>query len=220
MQTVSIPTADGPFRVLALGAHADDIEIGCGATILRMAAERRHLEVTWVVFCATPDRALEARQSAAAFLEGVERQRVVVREFRDGFLPYVGAAVKEAFEELKREVAPDLVLTHYRQDLHQDHRLVSELTWNTWRNHLILEYEIPKYDGDIGAPNVFVAVPESVLQRKIELVLRHYASQRGKHWLTADLLRAVARIRGMECVAPEQVAEAFYVRKLQCDPTR
>jgi LmbE family N-acetylglucosaminyl deacetylase len=220
MQTLSIPSGDGPLRVLALGAHADDIEIGCGATILRMAAERPHLEVTWVVFCATQERALEARQSAAAFLEGVERQRVVVRDFRDGFLPYLGAAVKEAFEELKREVAPDLVLTHHRQDLHQDHRLVSELTWNTWRNHLILEYEIPKYDGDFGTPNVFVAIPERVLQKKIDLVLRHYASQRGKHWLTADLLRAVARLRGMESVAPEQVAEAFYARKLLCDPTR
>jgi LmbE family N-acetylglucosaminyl deacetylase len=215
MQTVSILTGDGPLRVLALGAHADDIEIGCGATILRLAAERRHLEVTWIVFCATPERAVEARQSAAAFLEGVERQRVVVREFRDGFLPYVGAAVKEAFEDLKREVEPDLILTHHREDLHQDHRLVSELTWNTWRNHLILEYEIPKYDGDLGRPNVFVTFPERLLRRKIELVLQHYASQRGKHWFTADLLQAVARIRGMECVAPEQVAEAFHGRKLR-----
>jgi LmbE family N-acetylglucosaminyl deacetylase len=214
MQPVSILTGDGPLRVLALGAHADDIEIGCGATILRLVAERRHLDVTWVAFSATPERADEARRSAAAFLEGVDRQRVVVREFRDGFLPYVGAAIKEAFEDLKREVVPDLVLTHHREDLHQDHRLVSELTWNTWRNHLILEYEIPKYDGDFGAPNVFVTFPESVLRKKIELVLQNYASQRDKHWLTADLLRAVARIRGMECVAPEQLAEAFYARKL------
>ncbi len=215
MQTLSISTGDAPLRVLALGAHADDIEIGCGGTILRLAAERRQLEVTWVVLCTTPERAAEARRSAAAFLAGVERQRVVVRDFRDGFLPYAGAAVKEAFEELKLQVEPDLILTHHRQDLHQDHRLVSELTWNTWRNHLVLEYEIPKYDGDFGAPNAFVSISEAVLQRKIDLVLEHYASQRGKHWLTADLLRAVARIRGMECVAPEQVAEAFYARKVR-----
>lgn len=215
MQPLSISTGDGPLRVLALGAHADDIEIGCGGTLLRLAAERRQLEVTWVVLCATPERAAEARRSAAAFLEGVERQRVVVRDFRDGFLPYAGAAVKEAFEELKLQVEPDLILTHHRQDLHQDHRLVSELTWNTWRNHLVLEYEIPKYDGDFGAPNAFVSISEAVLQRKIDLVLEHYASQRGKHWFTADLLRAVARIRGMECVAPEQVAEAFYARKVR-----
>lgn len=215
MQPLSISTGDAPLRVLALGAHADDIEIGCGGTLLRLAAERRQLEVTWVVLCATPERAAEARRSAAAFLEGVERQRVVVRDFRDGFLPYAGAAVKEAFEELKLQVEPDLILTHHRQDLHQDHRLVSELTWNTWRNHLVLEYEIPKYDGDFGAPNAFVSISEAVLQRKIDLVLEHYASQRGKHWFTADLLRAVARIRGMECVAPEQVAEAFYARKVR-----
>lgn len=214
MQTLSLSTGDAPLRILALGAHADDIEIGCGATILRLAAERRQLEVTWVVLCATPERAAEARRSAAAFLEGIEHQRVVVRDFRDGFLPYAGAAVKEAFEELKLQVEPDLILTHHRQDLHQDHRLVSELTWNTWRNHLVLEYEIPKYDGDFGTPNAFVSVSEAVLQRKIDLVLEHYASQRGKHWFTADLLRAVARIRGMECVAPEQVAEAFYARKV------
>ena len=211
MDRVSLLGAStGPRRVLALGAHADDIEIGCGGTLLRLAAEAR-LMVKWVVFCSTPERAAEARASAAAFLDGVERD-VVVRDFRDGFLPYSGAQVKEAFEELKREFSPDLVFTHHREDRHQDHRLVSELTWNTWRDHLILEYEIPKYDGDLGAPNVFVALPEGTLERKIDLVLEHFPSQAGKHWLTRDLLRSLARIRGVECASP--FAEAFHGRKL------
>jgi len=206
--------ASRPKRILALGAHADDIEIGCGGTLLRLLSEQRQLEVRWVVLCAAPERAREARASAAAFLEGVERCDVVVKDFRDGFLPYVGAAVKDAFEELKRDFTPELVFTHCRDDRHQDHRLVSELTWNTWRNQLVLEYEIPKYDGDFGAPNLFFELPEETVQRKIELVLRHFGTQASKHWLTRDLLRSVARIRGMECVAKEGLAEAFYARKM------
>jgi LmbE family N-acetylglucosaminyl deacetylase len=202
-----------PPRILALGAHSDDIEIGCGGTILRLAAERRGLEVLWVVFCATPERAAEARASAAAFLEGVATARVVVRDYRDGFLPYSGAAVKEEFEALKREFSPDLVFTHYREDRHQDHRLVSELTWNTWRDHLVLEYEIPKYDGDFGSPNFFAALPASTLERKVALLLQHFPSQANKPWFTADLLRAVPRIRGMESAAPGGFSEGFYCRK-------
>lgn len=201
-------------RVLALGAHCDDIEIGCGGTILRLAAVRPEVEVLWVVFCSGPLRAAEARASAGEFLEDVRSSRVVVHEFRDGFLPYSGAVVKDAFEALKREFDPDLILTHYRDDRHQDHRLVSELTWNTWRNHLILEYEIPKFDGDFGAPNVFSPLPAATLERKVDLVLKHFGSQSQKHWLTRDLLQAVARIRGMECVAADRFAEAFYGRKI------
>jgi len=204
----------GKARVLALGAHPDDIEIGCGGTLLRLAAERPDLEVTWAVFAATPERAQEARASAAGFLAGLATPpHVVVHDFRDGFLPWSGAAVKERFEELKKVVSPDLVLTHYRDDRHQDHRLVSELTWNTWRNHLILEYEIPKYDGDFGSPNVFATLPAATLERKIALLLEHFPTQAGKPWFTEDLFRAVARIRGMESVAPERYAEAFYCRK-------
>jgi len=205
--------ADAPKRILALGAHADDIEIGCGGTILRLVAEHRDLEVLWVVFSATPERAAEARASAGSFLEGVGTARVVVRDYRDGFLPYSGAAVKDEFEALKREFSPDVVFTHYREDRHQDHRLVSELTWNSWRNHIILEYEIPKYDGDFGSPNLFAALTASTLERKIDLAVGHFPSQAGKPWFTADLFRAVARIRGMECVAPEGLAEGFYCRK-------
>ena len=203
----------GPKRILALGAHSDDIEIGCGGTILRLVAERCGLEVLWIVFAATPERAEEARASAGAFLEGVSTAHVVVRDYRDGFLPYSGAAVKDEFEALKRDFSPDVVFTHYRDDRHQDHRLISELTWNTWRDHFILEYEIPKYDGDFGSPNFFASLATSTLDRKIDLVLRHFPSQAAKPWFTAELFRAVARIRGMECAAPEGFAEGFYGRK-------
>src|SRR5512140_2774351 len=189
MERVALLSASSrPQRILALGAHADDIEIGCGGALLRLKAERPQLEGKWVVCCAAAGRAGEARASAAAFLEGVARSDVVVKDFRDGYLPYVGAAVKDAFEELKREFAPDLVFTHFRGDRHQDHRLVSDLTWNTWRNHLILEYEVPKYDGDFGSPNVFFDLPEATVERKIDLVLHHFGTQSSKHWLTRDLL--------------------------------
>ncbi len=202
MRKLSILDGQDARRILFLGAHADDIEIGCGGTVLRLAAEQRDLEVRWVVFSSTPERAAEARASAAEFLDGV-KATVVVRDHRDGYLPWAGAAIKEEFEAVKREFVPDLIFTHYRHDLHQDHRLVSELTWNTWRNHFILEYEIPKFDGDFGSPNFFSALPAAALERKIALVLRHFATQAGRQWFSADLFRAVARIRGMECVAPE-----------------
>jgi LmbE family N-acetylglucosaminyl deacetylase len=214
MNRVSIlRDGDGPKRVLALGAHPDDIEIGCGGTILRLAAEVPGLEVRWVVFSSTPERGLEACASARAFLEGVPGATVVVRDYKDGFLPWSGAAVKDEFEALKRAFSPDLVFTHYREDRHQDHRLVSDLTWNTWRDHFILEYEIPKYDGDLGSPNFFALLPTPTLDRKIGLLLEHFPSQAGKAWFTPDLFRAVARIRGMESAAPQAVAEAFYCRK-------
>ena len=202
-----------PKRILALGAHSDDIEIGCGGTILRLAAERPQLEVLWVVFAATPERAAEARASACAFLEGVATTKVIVRDYRDGFLPYSGADVKDEFETLKRDFSPDLVFTHYREDRHQDHRLISDLTWNTWRDHFILEYEIPKYDGDFGSPNFFASLTASALERKVGLLAKHFPSQAAKPWFTPDLFKAVARIRGMECAAPESVAEGFYCRK-------
>ena len=203
----------GPKRILALGAHSDDVEIGCGGTIMRLAAEHCGLEVLWVVLSGSASRATEARASAGAFLAGVPNVNVIVREYEDRFLPYSGKDVKEEFEALKGAFSPDLVFTHYRDDRHQDHRLVSDLTWNTWRDHLILEYEIPKYDGDFGSPNFFAPLPAATLDRKIDLLLGHFPSQVGRHWFTADLFRAVARIRGMECNAPDGFAEAFYARK-------
>src|SRR5438045_6329285 len=175
METIRLLEDGGrPRRVLALGAHPDDIEIGCGGTMLRLGSEHRGLEVLWVVFSSTPERKAEAHASAAAFLEGVRAPKVVVKEYRDGFLPYTGAAVKDEFESLKREFSPDVVFTHYRQDRHQDHRLVSDLTWNTWRDHLILEYEIPKYDGDFGSPNLYATLTGALLERKVALLTRHF----------------------------------------------
>jgi LmbE family N-acetylglucosaminyl deacetylase len=213
MRSLSILEGTGPLRVLALGAHADDIEIGCGGTLLRLAARGRPLDVVWVVMAATPPRAAEARASAAAFLAGATSVRVVIGTHRDGYLPYAGAAVKDELEALKLEVRPDVVFTHFREDRHQDHRLVSDLTWNTWRDHLILEYEIPKYDGDLGAPNAFSPLAAATVDRKAALVLEHFPSQAGKRWFTADLLKAMTRLRGMECAAESGFAEAFYCRK-------
>lgn len=215
MEKISILEAGSrPKKILALGAHADDIEIGCGGTILRLASKFGDLDVLWVVFSATAEREAEARASAGAFLEGAAHARVMVRKHRDGFLPYAGSAVKDEFETLKQEFVPDLVLTHYRNDLHQDHRLISELTWNTFRDHLILEYEIPKYDGDIGTPNFFVQLGAALCRQKIDNLLRFYASQRGKAWFTEDTFYAMLRLRGLESNAPEKYAEAFYCRKM------
>jgi len=201
-------------RVLAIGCHSDDVEIGCGGTLLRLTREQPELEVTVVVLAAQGQRADEARASAAAFLSALERPaEVVVHGFRDGFLPYEGGAVKERFEEMKA-FAPDLVLTHARDDLHQDHRLACELTWNTFRDHLILEYEIPKYDGDLGVPNVFVPLEEDVARRKVELLLEHFGTQADKHWFGEELFLGLMRIRGMEAGPSTRYAEAFRCRKL------
>ncbi len=199
--------------ILALGAHADDIEIGCGGTLLRLAAEYPELEVHWVVLSGSAERAAEARASAGAYLHGIAKQRVVTETFRDGFFPYEGASVKEFFERLKDEVSPDLILTHRRGDLHQDHRLVAELTWNTFRNHLILEYEIPKVDGDLGTPNFFVHLDDEICDRKTALLMKHFVSQHEHRWFTEDLFRSLLRVRGMESNAPSGKAEAFYSHK-------
>lgn len=201
-------------RVLCVGAHCDDIEVGCAGTLLTLLRRGNVREVTWVVLTSDARRAAEARKSAAALLRGVRTTRVEIQAFPDGFLPYVGGDVKRCFEKLKRETSPDLVFTHYRDDRHQDHRLVSELTWNTFRDHAILEYEIPKYDGDFGSPNVFVALDRATTARKVRHLLRAFPSQRGRRWFTEDLFRAALRLRGMECNAPSGFAEAFYGRKL------
>lgn len=203
---------EAPTRVLAIGAHPDDIEIGCGGTILRLIADCPGVEVSWVVLTGSPERSLEAHASAAAFLSGSAKPSVIVRDFRDGFLPYSGAAVKEFFEELKGQVAPAVIFTHFREDRHQDHRLVSDLTWNTWRDHLIFEYEIPKYDGDFGSPNVFGTLPPATIERKIDLLMQCFPSQATKPWFTSDVFRSVARLRGVE--AATGFAEGFYARKL------
>ena len=201
------------LRILCVGAHCDDIEIGCGGTILKLAATGRRIQVHWVVFSSDEERKQEALRSAAAFLCGVPNQKVTIHGLRNSFFPYIGADLKERFEQLKTQISPDLILTHYRHDLHQDHRLVSELTWNTFRNHFVLEYEIPKYDGDLGSPNVFVSLDEPTCRRKIDTILEMYPSQSGKHWFSRDLFLSILRIRGMEANVSSGYAEGFYCRK-------
>lgn len=208
------PAGQAPTRILAIGAHSDDIEIGCGGSLLRLIAEGAGCEVRWVVLSGGEERAREARASAADFLAGAARAEVLTAGFRDGFFPYQGAAVKEYVETLARDFVPDLIFTHARHDAHQDHRTVAELTWNTFRNHLILEYEIPKYDGDLGAPNTFVRLDEAVCRRKVDALMRHFATQRGKHWFTPDLFLGLMRLRGMEANSPTAFAEGFYSRKI------
>jgi LmbE family N-acetylglucosaminyl deacetylase len=211
------PSGDGPKRVLAIGSHPDDIEIGCGGTLLTLTRRRPDVEVVWVVLTGDGDRADEARSSAAAFLRAAASSRVEVHGFRDGFLPYVGGEVKEVFEALKA-VEPDLVFTHARDDLHQDHRLACELTWNTFRDHLVLEYEIPKYDGDLGRPNVFVPLDPALVDEKLRLLTESFASQRGKHWFDEQIFRGLLRLRGMEAGGSSPDAEAFVGRKLCFEP--
>jgi LmbE family N-acetylglucosaminyl deacetylase len=205
----------GASSVLAIGAHADDIEIGCGGTLLRLVAANPGARLALVVLSATPERADEARASARALLGADADLEVVTADFRDGYLPYAGAALKERFDELGRARQPDVVFTGYRDDLHQDHRLVSELTWNTFRDHLVLEYEVPKFDGDLGAPNAFVEIDGPTLDRKVDHLLAAFPSQAGKDWFTAETFRGLARLRGIECRAASGYAEAFYGRKLR-----
>jgi LmbE family N-acetylglucosaminyl deacetylase len=177
--------------------------------------EQPQIEVWWIVFASDATRSREARQSAELFLKRARNRNIVVHGFRDGFFPYSGGEIKEAFLRLEREFVPDLVLTHYRHDLHQDHRLISELTWNSFRNHLILEYEIPKYDGDLGIPNFFVPLDSETCDRKIDHLLSSFPSQRGKYWFTEPTFRALLRLRGLEIRSGTDFAEAFYCRKVQ-----
>ena len=204
----------GCRNVLCLGAHSDDIEIGCGGTILKLARASTGLNVMWVVFSAASARASEAERSAATFLSGARRRKVVLKRFRASFFPYQGERVKKYFGQLKHSFQPDLVFTHYRHDLHQDHRTVSDLTWNTFRDHLILEYEVPKYDGDLGAPNVFVRLSEDLCRRKADYLCRFFQTQGNKHWFTKDTFLSLMRLRGIECASSTKYAEAFYCRKL------
>jgi LmbE family N-acetylglucosaminyl deacetylase len=212
--TLKVAPRGKTLKVLCLGAHSDDIEIGCGGAILKLIKSNKAVAFDWVVLSAAGKRKKEAQASAAAFLSGAGRRNVVVKDFRDGFFPYIGEGIKEYFEALKSSSDPDLIFTHHRQDLHQDHRLVSELTWNTFRDHLILEYEIVKYDADLGAPNVFVPLSEDVCAEKTEIILGSFRTQAGNSWFTGDAFRALMRLRGIESNAASGYAEAFYGRKL------
>jgi LmbE family N-acetylglucosaminyl deacetylase len=203
-----------PLTILCLGAHCDDVEIGCGGTVLRLLAERPGSTVHWIALASNPEREREARAAAGELLAGAGRAEVTIKTFRDGYFPFEGAAIKDFFEEQKRAVRPDLILTHHRNDRHQDHRFVAELTWNTFRDHLIAEYEIPKYEGDLATPNVYVPLTRAIAQRKIDVILRSFRTQAGRGWFRAETFEAVLRVRGVECNAPEGLAEGFHVAKL------
>jgi LmbE family N-acetylglucosaminyl deacetylase len=207
-------------RVVCIGAHCDDIEIGCGATLLQLREAWPEAEIHWLVLSSNAQRRAETEVAARRLLGAAALPRVVFGKFRDGFLPYEGASVKEFFEDAKARVSPDVILTHQRSDLHQDHRIACELTWNTWRDQLVLEYEIPKYDGDLGRPNVFVALEREQLETKIAILEEAYASQRAKSWFTPETFRGLARLRGIEANAPSGYAEAFYGPKLLLRPSR
>jgi LmbE family N-acetylglucosaminyl deacetylase len=205
---------NGVQRVLCLGAHSDDIEIGCGGTILSLIEKSNRIQFYWLVLCANPERTIEARRSAGAFLARAGKKTVVVKSFPDGFLPYLGPPVKECFEELKRVFTPDVIFTHCRHDLHQDHRLVCELTWNTFRDHFILEYEVPKYDADLRSPNFFVPLSDAQARRKVNALMRYFATQRNKQWFSEDLFYGLMRLRAIEAASPTRYSEAFYCRKV------
>jgi LmbE family N-acetylglucosaminyl deacetylase len=207
-----------PLDVLCLGAHCDDVEIGCGGTLLRLLEERPGSRVRLVAFSSTPERERELRSAAGELLASDASAELTVHRFRESFFPWQGAPIKEAFEALRQGPSPQIVFTHRVKDLHQDHRTVGELTWNTFRDHFILEYEVPKYDGDLGQPNVFVPLSEAVARRKTAIILRHYQSQAAKTWFTAGTFEGLMRLRAVECNAPAGWAEAFHARKVVIRP--
>jgi len=214
MQSLNLSLdASCPLNVLCLGAHSDDIEIGCGGTILRLARQYPNCVFHWVVFNAIGVRAVEAERAAALFVGSNELKGPLLKSFQDGFMPFVGAEVKAVFEELK-PISPDVIFTHNRNDGHQDHRLLAELTWNTFRDHLILEYEIPKYDGDLGHPSLFVPLESELCEKKVRYIMDTFRSQDSKRWFRAETFYSLLRLRGMECNAATGYAEAFYCRKL------
>jgi LmbE family N-acetylglucosaminyl deacetylase len=214
MMKLDFDRSDGaPLKILCLGAHSDDIELGCGGTLLTLMARYPDAQIHWVVFGASGDRVGEASNSAESFLKNIATKKTIVGGFRDGFFPYLAAEIKEYLEEIKLGFVPDLILTHYRDDRHQDHRTISDLTWNTFRNHTIWEYEIPKYDGDLGNPNLFVHLSAEICQQKVAHLFEHFATQSNKAWFTEDTFLALLRIRGMESNSPSKYAEAFYSRK-------
>jgi LmbE family N-acetylglucosaminyl deacetylase len=200
-------------RVLCIGAHSDDIEIGCGGTLMQLIERCPGLSVDWLVLSASDDRRKEAEASAARLLSGVAASRVWIEPFRERYFPYQ-PEIKERFDALQATSKPDLVFTHWSGDAHQDHRVASELTANTFRDHLILEYEIPKYDGDLGRPSVYVRLTDEQADAKVEHLDSAFPSQRSRPWYDADTFRGLMRLRGVECNAPSGMAEAFHARKV------
>lgn len=206
-----------PIRILCLGAHSDDIEIGCGGTLIQLFANTPGCEVLWVVLSASPERAREAEKSAGIYLEAIRKKEVIVESFRDSYFPYIGGTIKEYLHGLNKRFRPDVVFAPTRHDLHQDHRLVSELTWNTFRDQVILEYEILKYDGDLGSPNMFVPIERSICEEKIRRLMYCFETQKSNSWFDNDCFYGLMRIRGVESNSPTKYAEAFYCRKLALD---
>jgi LmbE family N-acetylglucosaminyl deacetylase len=204
----------GRLDLLCLGAHSDDIEIGCGGAVLRWLAEVPEVHVTWVVLSAPGERADEARRSAQALLKGAASVEVVIGDFTDAHFPSETARLKAFLSDIARRTPADVVLTHRLEDRHQDHRTVGELTWQTWRDHLVLEYEIPKYEGDLGQPNVYVPLPTEIAQRKVQHLMAHFGTQRSKGWFTEATFQGLMALRGIECRAPSGQAEAFHARKV------
>jgi LmbE family N-acetylglucosaminyl deacetylase len=201
------------LRLLCLGAHSDDLEIGCGGTVLEWLSAHARVEVTWVVMSASGERAHEAQRSAGALLRGASRKKIVLHGLPDGHFPAHFGEAKQAFEDLKAAERPDVIFSHRLEDRHQDHRLLAELAWQTWRSHLILEYEVPKYEGDLGQPNLFVPVSARIGKRKVEHLMRHFASQRSRAWFAPTTFFGLMHLRGVECRAPSGFAEAHHLRK-------
>lgn len=200
-------------KVLCLGAHADDIEIGCGGTILKLIEDLPKIQICWIIFSGDSNRVNEAQQSANHLLKSVESKQIDIQNFRESYFPFVGAQIKDYFERLKL-FSPDIIFTHYSNDAHQDHKLISNLTWNAFRDHFILEYEIPKYDGDITTPNLYVQLDEAIVERKISCLCNFFRTQAQKQWFSAETFQSIMRLRGIECNSPSKYAEAFHCRKI------
>jgi len=200
-------------NILCIGAHSDDIEIGCGGTILKLLEQNPQTKITWIVFSGNAQREDEARKSAESFLQVADHRQIQFENFKDAYFPYQGTEIKTFFQSFAKKQQPDLILTHRLEDRHQDHRLLAELTWNAFRNHLIWEYEIPKYEGDLGQPNIYVQLKSEWVEGKIEKLMKHFPSQFDKRWFSADTFQSLLRIRGLECHSPSGFAEGFYCRK-------
>ena len=202
------------LKILFLGAHSDDIEIGCGGTILKFIKELAKAQIRWIVFSGNEIRAAEAQQSASTFLNEVKSKKIDVYDFRESYFPFIGADLKDCFEKLKKEFNPDIIFTHYAKDAHQDHKLISKLTWNTFRDHFIFEYEIPKYDGDLSTPNLYVNLDDLIIRKKINYICKIFKSQKKKSWFSEETFRSISRIRGIESNSPDKYAESFYCHKI------
>jgi len=216
MLPLAIPAAAGRkhLNILCLGAHCDDVDIGCGGALLALLERQRSADVTWMVFSAHGERERELRRSGRRFLRKARASRILTRGYRDGFMPAQFTAIKEDFESLKTLPAPDVIFTHRRDDRHQDHRLIAELTWNTFRSHLILEYEVAKYEGDLTTPSAYIGLTAALVERKIRILLECYRTQRSKRWFTAETFRGLMRLRGIESGAESGWAEGFHASKL------